>query len=100
MTRIVEQRDATRSERKIREMQHRRARREREAGSSAGSAKLKPANAQREYYLTDIIAMAVKDKIKVAPLIAPTEIEVQGVNDKLQLAGARGRVPRRPRAAR
>jgi len=49
-------------------------------------AKLKPANAQREYYLTDIIAMAVKDKIKVAPLVAPTAVEVQGVNDKLQLA--------------
>ena len=49
-------------------------------------AKLKPANAQREYYLTDIIAIAVKDRVKVAPLIATTAIEVLGVNDKMQLA--------------
>ena len=49
--------------------------------------RLKNRNAQHEYYLTDIIAMAVKDKIKVTPLIAPTAVEVLGVNDKLQLAG-------------
>lgn len=85
VTRIVEQRDCDAQQRKIRECN---------TGVLAANAKwlkrwlgkLKPANAQREYYLTDIIAMAVKDKIKVAPLIAPTEIEVQGVNDKLQLA--------------
>jgi bifunctional UDP-N-acetylglucosamine pyrophosphorylase/glucosamine-1-phosphate N-acetyltransferase len=85
VTRIVEQRDCDAKERKIRECN---------TGVLAANAKwlkrwlarLKPANTQREYYLTDIIAMAVKDKIKVAPLIAPTEIEVQGVNDKVQLA--------------
>ena len=44
------------------------------------------ANAQGEYYLTDVIAMAVKDKIAVRPLIAPTLAEVLGVNDKAQLA--------------
>ena len=48
--------------------------------------KLKNSNAQGEYYLTDIIAMAVKDKVKVTPLIAPTVAEVLGVNDKVQLA--------------
>ena len=48
--------------------------------------KLKNANAQGEYYLTDVIAMAVKDKVKVTPLIAPTVAEVLGVNDKVQLA--------------
>ena len=85
VTRIVEQRDCDAKQRKIRECN---------TGVLAANAKwlkrwlarLKPANAQREYYLTDIIAMAVKDKIRVAPLIAPTEVEVQGVNDKLQLA--------------
>ncbi len=85
VTRIVEQRDCSARELKIRECN---------SGVLAVNAKLlkrwlgklKPANAQREYYLTDIIAMAVKDKIKVAPLIAPTAVEVQGVNDKLQLA--------------
>ncbi len=49
--------------------------------------KFKNRNAQQEYYLTDIIEMAAKDKIKVMPLIAPTSAEVLGVNDKLQLAG-------------
>jgi bifunctional UDP-N-acetylglucosamine pyrophosphorylase/glucosamine-1-phosphate N-acetyltransferase len=44
------------------------------------------ANSQREYYLTDVIAMAVKDKIAVRPLVAPTLTEVLGVNDKAQLA--------------
>jgi bifunctional UDP-N-acetylglucosamine pyrophosphorylase/glucosamine-1-phosphate N-acetyltransferase len=48
--------------------------------------KLKNANAQGEYYLTDVIAMAVKDKIKVAPLVAPRLAEVLGVNDRAQLA--------------
>lgn len=43
-------------------------------------------NAQREYYLTDIIALAVADKFAVAPLMAPTAAEVLGVNDKVQLA--------------
>jgi len=48
--------------------------------------RLKSTNAQGEYYLTDIIAMAVKDKIRVTPLLAATEAEVLGANDKLQLA--------------
>jgi bifunctional UDP-N-acetylglucosamine pyrophosphorylase/glucosamine-1-phosphate N-acetyltransferase len=49
-------------------------------------AKLKSDNAQREYYLTDIIAMAARDKVLVRPLVAPSVTEVLGVNDKLQLA--------------
>jgi bifunctional UDP-N-acetylglucosamine pyrophosphorylase/glucosamine-1-phosphate N-acetyltransferase len=48
--------------------------------------RLRNDNAQREYYLTDVIAMAVKDRVTVTPLIAPTTIEVLGVNDKVQLA--------------
>jgi bifunctional UDP-N-acetylglucosamine pyrophosphorylase/glucosamine-1-phosphate N-acetyltransferase len=84
--RIVEQHDATAQERKIREAN---------TGVLAAHAsllkrwlgKLKNRNAQQEYYLTDIIEMAAKDKIKVMPLIAPTSAEVLGVNDKLQLAG-------------
>ena len=43
-------------------------------------------NAQGEYYLTDIIAMAVADGIRVVPLAAKTVAEMLGVNDKLQLA--------------
>ena len=44
-------------------------------------------NSQGEYYLTDVIAMAVADRYPVDVLIAASEIEVMGVNDKQQLAG-------------
>ena len=47
---------------------------------------LRNANAQKEYYLTDVIAMAVADQVAVAPLVSPTVAEVLGINDKLQLA--------------
>jgi len=47
---------------------------------------LSNANAQNEYYLTDIIGMAAKDGFKVEALKAPTATEVLGVNDKVQLA--------------
>ena len=82
---IVEQKDASRAQLRIREGN---------SGIMAAPAgllrrwlgKLKNANAQGEYYLTDVIAMAVKDKIKVVPLLAARLAEVLGVNDKLQLA--------------
>ena len=44
------------------------------------------ANSQGEYYLTDVIAAAVKDGVVVTPLPADSEEEVQGVNDKVQLS--------------
>jgi bifunctional UDP-N-acetylglucosamine pyrophosphorylase/glucosamine-1-phosphate N-acetyltransferase len=83
--RIVEQKDATDDERAIRE------------GNTgvmavpvarlrAWLARLKNSNAQGEYYLTDIIEMAVAEGVEVKPLIAPTVAEVLGINDKLQLA--------------
>ena len=82
---IVEQKDANETERGIRE------------GNTGVMAvpveylrrwlgNLRNANAQREYYLTDIIAMAVADGVRVAPLVAPTVAEVLGINDKIQLA--------------
>lgn len=43
-------------------------------------------NAQAEYYLTDIIAMAVADGVAIATETASEPMEVQGVNDRLQLA--------------
>jgi bifunctional UDP-N-acetylglucosamine pyrophosphorylase/glucosamine-1-phosphate N-acetyltransferase len=49
-------------------------------------AALRNDNAQGEYYLTDIIVMAVKAGLKVHAVVAPTVNEVLGVNDKLQLA--------------
>ncbi len=48
------------------------------------------ANSQGEYYLTDVIAMAAKDKVAVRPLVAPTLTEVLGVNDKAQLSYLEG----------
>ncbi|MEL0083800.1 MAG: NTP transferase domain-containing protein, partial [Gammaproteobacteria bacterium] len=45
-------------------------------------------NAQGEYYLTDIIAMAVADGYPVAAVAAMNPEEVAGVNDKLQLAAS------------
>ncbi len=45
-------------------------------------------NAQGEYYLTDIIEMAVADGVAVHGVKADNEAEVMGINDKKQLAEA------------
>ena len=44
------------------------------------------ANSQGEYYLPDILAMAVADGKEVASCLALSELEIQGVNDRVQLA--------------
>jgi len=85
VVRIVEQKDANTKERAINEIN---------TGLMAVSARslrkwlaaLKNDNAQGEYYLTDIIVMAARDAVRVGAVIAPTEAEVLGVNDKVQLA--------------
>ena len=82
---IVEHKDASESERLIREGN---------TGIMAiPTAQLKlwlsrlgNSNAQREYYLTDTVAMAVADGVEVRPFSAGTESEVAGVNDRTQLA--------------
>jgi len=43
-------------------------------------------NAQGEYYLTDIIAMAIADGLSVASVEPELAFEVEGVNDRVQLA--------------
>ncbi|MCY4754008.1 bifunctional UDP-N-acetylglucosamine diphosphorylase/glucosamine-1-phosphate N-acetyltransferase GlmU [Pelomonas aquatica] len=43
-------------------------------------------NAQGEYYLTDIVAMAVAEGLPVLGIKASSETEVLGVNDPVQLA--------------
>jgi bifunctional UDP-N-acetylglucosamine pyrophosphorylase / glucosamine-1-phosphate N-acetyltransferase len=48
--------------------------------------RLRSDNAQGEYYLTDVIAMAAKDGMGVAAQVATEESEVLGVNDRQQLA--------------
>src|SRR5205807_371735 len=87
--RIVEEKDATQAQRRIRECN---------TGVLVSPARLlkgwlarlKADNSQREYYLTDVVAMAVKDRIAVSPLVAPSASEVLGVNDKAQLAELEG----------
>lgn len=43
-------------------------------------------NTQGEYYLTDIVKMAVADGIKIATVSPTFDFEVAGVNDRVQLA--------------
>jgi bifunctional UDP-N-acetylglucosamine pyrophosphorylase/glucosamine-1-phosphate N-acetyltransferase len=45
-------------------------------------------NSQGEYYLTDVIAMAVADDVEVHGIKADNGTEVMGINDKKQLAEA------------
>ena len=42
-------------------------------------------NQQSEYYLTDIVALAVAEKVAISSVVVANEMEVQGVNDKSQL---------------
>jgi bifunctional UDP-N-acetylglucosamine pyrophosphorylase/glucosamine-1-phosphate N-acetyltransferase len=49
-------------------------------------SQLKNDNAQGEYYLTDIVAMAVAEGVDVVATQAANETEVLGVNDPVQLA--------------
>ncbi len=49
-------------------------------------SRLENSNAQNEFYLTDIIEMAVNDGITVNTIQAETQDEVLGVNDRCQLA--------------
>jgi bifunctional UDP-N-acetylglucosamine pyrophosphorylase / glucosamine-1-phosphate N-acetyltransferase len=48
--------------------------------------RLTPKNAQNELYLTDVIAMAAVDGLKIATASVDDETEIAGVNDKIQLA--------------
>jgi bifunctional UDP-N-acetylglucosamine pyrophosphorylase/glucosamine-1-phosphate N-acetyltransferase len=83
--RIVEARDASPAERQIREIN---------AGFYALSArrlgtwlkKIDNRNAQKEYYLTDLVALAVGEKVPVAAVKADDAWEVAGVNAKRELA--------------
>ncbi len=90
---IVEDKDASREQRAIREIN---------TGLLACPAgklaklvgRLKANNAQREYYLTDVIGLAAKDGMPVVAVPAASEDEVMGINDKVQLARA-GQILRR-----
>jgi bifunctional UDP-N-acetylglucosamine pyrophosphorylase/glucosamine-1-phosphate N-acetyltransferase len=47
---------------------------------------LKNDNVQKEFYLTDVVAMAVAEGVPVVATAAPSETEVLGVNSPVQLA--------------
>ncbi len=85
ITRIVEEKDASEHERAICEINS--------GIIVAPTARLKGwlaalsnDNAQREYYLTDIVAQAVADGVTVVSASPKHEWEVAGVNSKVQLA--------------
>jgi bifunctional UDP-N-acetylglucosamine pyrophosphorylase/glucosamine-1-phosphate N-acetyltransferase len=85
IVRIVEEKDASDTERAIREINSgimviptRHLKR--------WLAALSNNNAQGEYYLTDIVAQAVHDGVEVVSAFPAGEWEVAGVNSKVQLA--------------
>jgi bifunctional UDP-N-acetylglucosamine pyrophosphorylase/glucosamine-1-phosphate N-acetyltransferase len=81
---IVEQKDASAQQLAVNEVN---------TGIMTTSAKnlkrwlplLKSNNAQGEYYLTDIVAMAVTDSVAIEVCHASHPMEVQGANNRLQL---------------
>lgn len=48
--------------------------------------RLQPQNAQREYYLTDIVKMAAQAGLRVTGITARSSEEVRGVNDLMELS--------------
>ena len=56
---------------------------------------LKTNNSQGEYYLTDVLGMAVRDGYVVQGIKAASQVEVMGINDKRQLAQAERALQRR-----
>jgi bifunctional UDP-N-acetylglucosamine pyrophosphorylase / glucosamine-1-phosphate N-acetyltransferase len=82
---IVEQKDATEAQRQIQEVY---------SGIMAVPAKLLKAwlarldnkNAQGEYYLTDVVKMAVADGVPVVAHKITDAVQVAGINSPLQLA--------------
>jgi bifunctional UDP-N-acetylglucosamine pyrophosphorylase/glucosamine-1-phosphate N-acetyltransferase len=97
VARIVEHNDATDDERSVNEIN---------TGLIACDASalrrylgdLKSNNAQREYYLTDVIGMAVAERVPVDGIVAESPTEVLGINDRAQLAAAERALQRRQAA--
>ncbi len=94
VVRIVEDKDAGRKELAVREVNT--------GLIAAPAAALKRwlaalgnDNAQREYYLTDCVVAAVREGFEVVGVRAPTTAEVQGVNDRVQLAEVEAALRRR-----
>jgi bifunctional UDP-N-acetylglucosamine pyrophosphorylase/glucosamine-1-phosphate N-acetyltransferase len=82
---IVEHKDATPAQREIKEV-YTGVMAAPTARLKAWLSQLKNDNAQGEYYLTDVVAMAQAEGLNVVAAQASAEIEVLGVNSPLQLA--------------
>jgi bifunctional UDP-N-acetylglucosamine pyrophosphorylase/glucosamine-1-phosphate N-acetyltransferase len=87
--RLVEDRDASPSERAIDEI-YTGVLAAPTALLSAWVARLTPHNAQNEYYLTDVVAASVADGVTVDAVVAPDERDTRGINDRVQLAEVGG----------
>lgn len=85
--RIVEEKDATTAQKKIREVNSGIYCFDRKFLLSSLNS-LGNKNAQGEYYLPDLIAIAIKKKKKVAALICADGTEVMGVNSRCDLSKA------------
>ena len=85
VTRIVEDKDATPAQRRIREV-NTGIMALPGARLAAWLKGLSNDNAQREYYLTDVVRLALADRVPVQTVKARDTREVLGVNSKEQLA--------------
>jgi bifunctional UDP-N-acetylglucosamine pyrophosphorylase / glucosamine-1-phosphate N-acetyltransferase len=83
--RIVEHKDATEAELGIDEVNTGILIADR-ARLSAWLGQVGNANSQGEYYLTDVVALAVAEGVQVASVEPAYDEEVAGVNDRVQLA--------------
>ena len=90
---IVEHKDASPAQRTIREV-YTGILAAPTAALARWVAALRNDNAQREYYLTDIVAMAVADGVEVVSAQPASDTEVLGVNSPLQLADLERRFQR------
>ncbi|MCF0252854.1 MAG: bifunctional UDP-N-acetylglucosamine diphosphorylase/glucosamine-1-phosphate N-acetyltransferase GlmU [Duodenibacillus sp.] len=86
---IVEQKDATEGQKQIREV-NTGIMLLPTARLAGWLAELKTSNAQGEYYLTDVIGLAVRDGVRVNSARPRRTFEVEGVNSKTQLARLEG----------
>ena len=91
---IVEHRDATAEQRAVREVNSGVYAFD-AAFLAAGLAELKDHNSQGELYLTDLVSAAVAAGRSVGGVRCPDAWQVEGVNDRIQLAEVRAELNRR-----
>ena len=82
--RVVEQKDANLEERSVCEV-NTGVLAARSQNLNSWLARVKNDNAQGEYYLPDVLGLAVSDGYSVEVVVTDDEVETQGVNDRIQL---------------